>query len=332
MNRVNDPADPRRCQSTVASSQCDRVCEPGTEYCRLHGPSGAKALEVESRRQYLLTEARYRQRLAQLNEHDPLFALHHAISLLRVLIEKRFNLVRDETDLLMAYGDINMLQLTLERLVKSAHLIEQNLGTLLGKPTVLRLGRLVLQIVIDELQGVKNGPEVIDKIASRSIQAIYQARNCNEPVPMVAPARIMKDRTQGQKLFEISNIEDQLRLIQFYDDPAIKSLVDDISIQVMLIESRWNMIRGPIDLIAACGQLNQGLKTLEKLVKTAHEMEQDLGNLLNRESVVRLAQNLNEIIVEELEYADIPGYEIIVDRICRQASDALTVATVRALQ
>jgi hypothetical protein len=52
---------------------------------------------------------------------------------------------------------------------------------------------------------------------------------------------------------------------------------------------------------------------VERLVKTLHSMEQQLGNLLNKSAVIKLGQSLAQIIVEELR--DVDGYELLVDRI-----------------
>ena len=81
----------------------------------------------------------------------------------------------------------------------------------------------------------------------------------------------------------------------------------------MLIEERMNLISNENDFLSAFGPVQQALLTVEKLTKSLHQMEQSLGNLLNKSAVVKLGQSLSKIIVEELR--DVPGYEAVVDRI-----------------
>jgi hypothetical protein len=60
-----------------------------------------------------------------------------------MLIERRFNLIQSDADLIAACGALNTLLLTVERLVKSAHPIEKSLGTLLARSAVLRLAQQI---------------------------------------------------------------------------------------------------------------------------------------------------------------------------------------------
>jgi len=92
-----------------------------------------------------------------------------------MLIEKRFNMIHDDGDLLAACGTLNTLLLTVERLVKSCNLVERNLGTLLSKPSVLTLGREIIQIIVEELEDIAEHDEIIDRIGDRIISVILES-------------------------------------------------------------------------------------------------------------------------------------------------------------
>ena len=173
MDRVKDPADPKRCTGAVAEGQCWSVAEPGCDRCRVHGGRDKEA--VEDKRLYLLTKAQHRMRLAQLSEHEQIKSLRDEIALARMLIEERFNKVKNDSDLISAFGPINTALLTVERLVKSAHSIEQNLGALLSKPTVLALGQSISQVIVEELEGVDDYEAIVDRINHRIVEAIVAA-------------------------------------------------------------------------------------------------------------------------------------------------------------
>lgn len=170
MERVTDLADPNRCKVTVnGNNQCFHVAVPGENYCELHShkPAGAAERDI-----YYLTKARHRHRLTQLRDHEEIKSLREEIALTRILIEERWNQATSDADLLLACPMLNQLLLTLERLIKSSHQIEQNLGTLLSKSAVVTLGQSLVQLLIEELKQVPNYEEVIDRITDKLFNTI----------------------------------------------------------------------------------------------------------------------------------------------------------------
>lgn len=175
MERVKDPADPDRCKGASVDGQCENRAEHGSEYCLAHG--GKSTALAESKRSYLLVDVQRRVRLAQLAEHDEIKSLREEIALARLLVEKRLNACKTDDELISAAGPINTMLLTLERLVKSAHTIEQNLGTLLAKTAVLKLGQSMCQIVVEELEDVDGYEKIVDRITQRLIDTVSKANN-----------------------------------------------------------------------------------------------------------------------------------------------------------
>jgi len=68
MQRVTDLADPRRCKGASLDGQCQNFAEEGSDYCRVHG--GKDLAPARRLKQYLLTKAQDRERLAQFAEND----------------------------------------------------------------------------------------------------------------------------------------------------------------------------------------------------------------------------------------------------------------------
>lgn len=176
MHRVKDPADPHRCKGAAPDGQCMNEAEHGSEYCKAHG--GVDTQNDEDIRSYLLSQADYRRRLAQLQQHqEPIRELKDAIALTHMLIEKRFNLVKTDADVMAACGPLNQLLLTMERLVKSALQLEQNLGSLLTKTSVLNLGQVMVTIIVDELSELPNYESIVDRITNRLFKSIEVSSN-----------------------------------------------------------------------------------------------------------------------------------------------------------
>jgi len=114
------------------------------------------------------------------------------------------------------------------------------------------------------------------------------------------------------------------RLATLSDHEDIKSLREEIAFARMLIESRFNMIAGDGELLAACGTLNSLLLTVERLVKACNLVERNLGTLLSKSSIVALGREIIEIIIEELE--DIDDSDIIIDKISDRIVSAILTA------
>lgn len=320
-DRVTDPADPERCQGQAPDGQCRNKRDPGSNLCFICLRGKSMAL-VNDLKLYDLAEARHR--LAQLTEHDPLQALREAIALSILLVQKRFNLVETDAEFLRAYGEINMLLLTRERLVKSAHVIEQQLGVLIGKPTVLRLGQLVIHFAADELRDLPDYSPLMLRISDQIVEAITVANNDSLSTPLPI---LKRSRAEGA-VFQLDDTEDMLRIASLCKHDRLKSLTEDIYVAVVIVERRVKMVKNKEDFISACSDLSLGLRTLEKLIKSAHDIEQTLGNLLTPDTIRRLGQTVSQILVDELESAGVEDHEALVDRIMERVANGLTAQAV----
>jgi len=185
MKYVTDPADPRRCKFSYPHEQCWAEAEPGCSNCAAHG--GKSKANAEETRLYYLAEVDNRRRLAELSGHDQIKSLREEIGLIRMLIEKQVNIAKgSDIELLSSSGSINQLIVTLGKLIKDCHALEQSLGELLSKQTVYRLAQTMCQIVMEELQGIEGYEEIIDRIAERIFPTVTETQN-NEALRLSAP-------------------------------------------------------------------------------------------------------------------------------------------------
>lgn len=173
---VNDLSDPRRCKGAAPDGQCRNFAEYGCDYCKHHG--GKDHFPAEQRRGFLLAKAEDKTRLVSVSDTlEPVKELRDTIALTHMLIERRWNLIRDDNDLLIHCGPLNQLIQTMEKLISSCHRIETNLGELLARHAVLALAKEMIAIVIDELEGIEDYEEIIDRITSRLVDTIRKADN-----------------------------------------------------------------------------------------------------------------------------------------------------------
>jgi len=322
MDRVTDLADPRRCQGAAPDGQCRNIAEHGRDYCRAHG--GVSTALVEDTRLYRLMAVRDRK-LAQLSSNDPVYALSEALTLVRMLVEKRTNLADQQPDLFKDHLIINTLMRTIERLSKSLTVIEERLKTLKGKSEVYRQGQLFIQACNEELA---DHPECLTEISNRIMRVIFSASNGTEvsenKLPVV-PAQGERPPV-GETMFVLNNPKDQQRLAELSRSSRLKSLTEDIGLQFMLIEDEWNECATDEVLVMRAAAINDHVKTLNKLVTSTLDIEEMLGNMLSDETQANIGQQVGRILVEEI--SSIENYEAIVDRIADRYGKAMQQARI----
>ncbi len=186
MEPVTDLADPQRCQGVIPHGQCMNKAEPGSKNCRAHG--GTDLTEQTQMRGYLLAKAQEQTRLTNLSEGlEPVKELRDSIALLHMMVEKRWNLIRTDGDLLQACGPLNQMLQNMERLVSSCHKIEQNLGQLLAKQAILSLAKRMVEVMIEELEGVEDYEAIIDRITTKLFDTIREAGSTGMTTVLTLP-------------------------------------------------------------------------------------------------------------------------------------------------
>jgi hypothetical protein len=132
---------------------------------------------------YLLAKAQDQTRLALISEElNPVKELRDNIGLLHMLIERRFNMMKNDNDLILACGPITTMIDKMEKLVSSCHKIEQNLGLLLAKQAILNLAKNMVAVMIEELEGIPDYEDTIDRITTRLYDTIRGSdQSTNQP-------------------------------------------------------------------------------------------------------------------------------------------------------
>lgn len=174
LERVHAQDDPRRCRNATKAGQCWNVSVDGTHLCL----ACAKTDLVEAeRRGYLLTNPRFRTRMAELSTADEIKSLRDEVAIARMLVEERLNKINTDLDLYASCGAINTLLLTIEKLVSRSHILEQNLGQLYHKSTIVQMMQSFVEVVDDEVRPLEGGIPAIDRIVERLYEFAQAARN-----------------------------------------------------------------------------------------------------------------------------------------------------------
>lgn len=169
-----DDFRPNRCQAGTKIGQCNRDALPGSHFCYRHDHRA----EDNERKMYQLTIARDRQTFDRMANSEELLSLRNEIALQRMLIEERVNESgQSAIERLSAFNSITAATAALEKLIKTAHAMEQKLGNTISKSTLIQLAADMMKIVTDELQGIEGYEEIVDSISQRLIDMVQSAKD-----------------------------------------------------------------------------------------------------------------------------------------------------------
>ena len=97
----------------------------------------------------------------------------------------------------------------------------------------------------------------------------------------------------------------QARVNTLADNSGIKSLREEVGILRMILENMLNQARDEQELLMFSARASDLVMKIERLVSSCDKMEGKMGQLLGKDSVLRLAAQYVEIITEHVEDADI---------------------------
>lgn len=161
-----------RCKWVTAAGQCDSQADLGP-FCKRHGPVDPD----QALRHYQITNLLVGDNHERHNAVAQIKDLREEIALTRALIETRLNLATNEAEFIASMGILHQYLSTVEKLVASCHRMDANLGNVLNKASVLTLAQELVRIVTEELEGVPDRDDIVDKIAHRIVETVGNANN-----------------------------------------------------------------------------------------------------------------------------------------------------------
>jgi len=147
--------------------RCKKTAVEDSRHCEDH------ISPKNSLRSYLLHHVPLRESSAR-HAASEIASLRDEIAITRALIEERLNLITNNSELLVACGQVNSLMLTLERLIQTSVKTEEKLGELLSKTAVVEIATKIVGILSEELKGIEGYEVIVDTISERIGNVIEQ--------------------------------------------------------------------------------------------------------------------------------------------------------------
>lgn len=145
--RITDEDDPRRCQAVLPTvGQCRNKAVEGSSYCYAHGGNkGEEKLKRERMNNFRLNM--HKERAEELSGSDKLTSLKDEVTLLRILIEERWNHCSSDQELLLSSGPLSDLIMKSSALVEKCHKLDSKLGNLLDRSKVMQFAQVIIEII-----------------------------------------------------------------------------------------------------------------------------------------------------------------------------------------
>lgn len=168
-----------RCEATLTNGQCINCKVPGADYCVTHGAnSQLQRTNGEVVRNYRLR--RWQERVGEMADSATVKSLREEVGILRVILEEMMNKCEDSLDLLLYSQRMSDLVMKIEKLVTSCDRLENRMGLLLGKDSVLQLAATYVQIINNYIVD----PVIIEKISQEMVAATEQLESPTKDLPV----------------------------------------------------------------------------------------------------------------------------------------------------
>lgn len=89
------------------------------------------------------------------------------------------------------------------------------------------------------------------------------------------------------------------------DNPKVKSLREEMGILRMMVNEKLDSMQDRTQLLLHCGQVTEMVREIGKLAKTAHHIEKDMGQLLDKTQAEAWVQELLGIIGQFVDDGDV---------------------------
>lgn len=110
----------------------------------------------------------------------------------------------------------------------------------------------------------------------------------------------------------------QARLERQTDNPALKNLRDEIGILRIIMEETLLRCETPFDLIASSQKISDLALKITMVVEKCHRLEGSMGQLLDKKTVIQMANVFIEILAAE----DLS--EDVLDRIAKKVLESVS--------
>lgn len=158
-----------RCEFTYSKGQCSEDALEGDRFCSLHTHLDP---DKHQKRLYNLLKYKYRTRYEEIGDHEALRSLRDEVAIAKMMLEATLNNIQNDSEFAASRGELAQQLATVEKLVSSLIKMETSLGSLLAKPTLVKIAGEIVQILLEKLHDIPNHELIIDEISAAILKTV----------------------------------------------------------------------------------------------------------------------------------------------------------------
>lgn len=162
---------PERCEAVTSTrGQCLNRQVEGSKFCPAHGGNRAGAKHAKERVRLFHLE-KWQQRVNELEDNPALKTLTAELSIVRMMIEQKLKMCKDDLDLQRHSQGLVQLLGQAERLAVAANKLDIQNGQMLDTNQAIAWAKVIIDIIAPYLQSEEDLTEVSEQIL-KSFQEI----------------------------------------------------------------------------------------------------------------------------------------------------------------
>lgn len=175
MGQKCKPDDPRRCQGITRDGQCTYLAEQGSKFCDFHDKHAKNRKKTERKNRYIIQQAELQEAYSRHNGDLDYLDLRDEINLLHGMLERRLAMATNIAEEMDAYRAIEGYLQRLESMKIALMKMQQQQGLVLSKDQLRVLAKHIASILDEELEGVPDKEDKMERIVERLFEAIDEA-------------------------------------------------------------------------------------------------------------------------------------------------------------
>lgn len=129
---------------------------------------------------------------------------------------------------------------------------------------------------------------------------------------------IKAEKVKRKRLYDLSRYRVRLEEMDS-PDQDVKNLREEIGILRIVMEEIINSCKGPVDILANAPKISDLATKIGKLITQCHNIDKSLGQYLDKNEIVQIAQEIVQVISGVITDSDdlgnvIEGIEEVLDR------------------
>jgi len=150
-------------------------------------------------------------------------------------------------------------------------------------------------------------PNRCQGINSGKYQCLYKAVEGTKFCARHSAGTMQKKAEAKQAEYNYQLNRYRSRVIEFAENPKVKNLRDEVGVLRLLLETIVNRCNDDTNLMIYAGKISELVMKIDKVVTSCHSIEAKTGQVLDKTTVVNLAEGVVQILTKYVTDSEVLG-------------------------